>query len=131
MKKIKEARLKYNLTQHQMSELTGVPFRTIQNWECGVRECPKYVRDLVIDKLDRMFGKQSGWISVNDKMPKINTDVIIYHEGYIDHFLDIYTYLGDDAWEDSYGYWHRTDDICITHWMPLPEFPNVKGGEEG
>lgn len=195
MKKIKEARIKHNLTQHQMSELTGVPFRTIQNWEGGQRECPRYVRNLVIEKLDRMLGasdlcpkceekqtditdknfksnnsevmrnkekqqqideiaecvlggtidyrlevaeliynkdfrKQSEWVRVEDKLPKTNTDVIIYHEGYIEHQLDIYTYLGSNKWEDCYGYWHKTEDVCITHWMPLPEAPKMKGGEK-
>ena len=56
MKKIREARKKYNLTQQEMSDLTGVPFRTLQNWEGGQRKCPDYVKDLVLEKLERVCG---------------------------------------------------------------------------
>jgi DNA-binding transcriptional regulator YiaG len=45
---IKEARIKYNLTQKQVSELTGIPVRTIQNWEAGVRKCPDYVTKMAV-----------------------------------------------------------------------------------
>ncbi|MBQ8234511.1 MAG: helix-turn-helix domain-containing protein [Bacilli bacterium] len=40
---IKEIRLKTGLTQKQFSEKYHIPIRSIQNWETGVRKCPKYV----------------------------------------------------------------------------------------
>ena len=52
MNPIKEARIKYNLTQHQLSELTGIPHRTIQNWEGGQRKCPEYVVKLLLFYLE-------------------------------------------------------------------------------
>ena len=54
---IKHARMKYGLTQQQVADQTGVPFRTIQNWEGGQRKCPDYVMDLVLDKLDQKFSQ--------------------------------------------------------------------------
>lgn len=54
MNKIKSERIRLGLTQHQLSDLTGIPFRTIQNWEGGQRKCPDYVERLVLEKLDRM-----------------------------------------------------------------------------
>ena len=48
MSKIKEERIKLGLTQHQLAELTGIPFRTIQNWEGGQRKCPEYVERLLL-----------------------------------------------------------------------------------
>lgn len=48
MSKIREERLKLGLTQHQLAELTGIPFRTIQNWEGGQRKCPEYVERLLL-----------------------------------------------------------------------------------
>jgi DNA-binding transcriptional regulator YiaG len=44
-------RRKYNLTQAQLCRITGIPTRTIQNWESGQRKCPDYVLDLIEYKL--------------------------------------------------------------------------------
>lgn len=41
MSKIKEARKEAGLTQQQMSDEMGIPKRTIENWERGVRKCPE------------------------------------------------------------------------------------------
>lgn len=46
--KIKDERLRLGLTQQQMADLTGIPFRTIQNWEGGQRKCPEYVEKLLL-----------------------------------------------------------------------------------
>ena len=48
---ILEARKEAGLTQKQVFELIGVPVRTLQNWENGIRICPQYVEDLLIEKL--------------------------------------------------------------------------------
>ena len=56
--RIKEARLKLNLTQQQLADLTGIPFRTIQNWEGGQRKCPEYVEKLLIFYLDNAIKKE-------------------------------------------------------------------------
>lgn len=63
------------------------------------------------------------WISVKDELPDKNQDVLIYRGNYIEDMMHVYTYLGNNEWEDEYGYWSRTDDEGITHWMPLPEPP--------
>lgn len=52
---IKSERIRHGLTQHQLSDITGIPFRTIQNWEGGQRKCPEYVERLVIFFLDKSF----------------------------------------------------------------------------
>ena len=54
---IREARTSIGLTQKQLSGITGVPLRTIQNWEGGQRKCPDYVTKLIIEKLERIFGE--------------------------------------------------------------------------
>lgn len=48
---IKAERIKCGLTIKQVSEMTGVPYRTLQNWEAGVRRCPDYVERLVLGKI--------------------------------------------------------------------------------
>ena len=57
MSKIKEERIKLGLTQHQLAELTGIPFRTIQNWEGGQRKCPDYVEKLLLFYLENTIKK--------------------------------------------------------------------------
>lgn len=52
---IRYARMKYELTQHQLSEITGIPFRTIQNWEGGQRKCPEYVERLLLFYLEHIM----------------------------------------------------------------------------
>ena len=48
---ILEARKEAGLTQKQVFEIIGVPVRTLQNWENGIRVCPQYVEDLLVEKL--------------------------------------------------------------------------------
>ena len=47
--RIKEARLAANLTQKKMSEMTGIPKRTIENWESETRSCPSWAEKLIIN----------------------------------------------------------------------------------
>jgi transcriptional regulator with XRE-family HTH domain len=54
---IKEARIQHGLTQTQLSQITGIPFRTIQNWEGGQRKCPDYVEKMVLNLLDQKFNQ--------------------------------------------------------------------------
>ena len=58
MSKIKEERLKLGLTQQQLADLTGIPFRTIQNWEGGQRKCPDYVEKLLLFYLEHTTKKE-------------------------------------------------------------------------
>lgn len=51
---IKEARLAAGLTQQAMSDLLGIPKRTIEEWEAGRRVPPPYVEKLIIDKLNQI-----------------------------------------------------------------------------
>ena len=62
------------------------------------------------------------WISVKDKMPRINEVVLVYDKfiedvsiGYISEFLGERT-----VWIIDYG---ESVSDTVTHWMPLPEPP--------
>lgn len=54
---IRYARMKHGLTQSQLANLTGIPHRTIQNWEGGQRKCPEYVEKMILDLLDQKFNQ--------------------------------------------------------------------------
>lgn len=53
MNSIKTERIKHGLTQEQLSSITEIPVRTIQNWESGIRKCPSYVEKMILDKLNQ------------------------------------------------------------------------------
>lgn len=53
MTTIKSERIRHGLTQEQLSNITEIPVRTIQNWESGIRKCPSYVEKMILDKLNQ------------------------------------------------------------------------------
>ena len=67
------------------------------------------------------YRKQSEWISVDERLPD---ESACYLVNIINHFgLDAVTFT---YYTKNYG-WGVLD---VTHWMPLPEPPKQKGGEE-
>lgn len=58
--KIKSERIRLGLTQYQLAEITGIPFRTIQNWETGQRKCPEYVERLLLFYLEHTVKQEKG-----------------------------------------------------------------------
>lgn len=51
MNEWKELRKQYNLTQKQLSEMTGIPKRTIEDWESDKRKAPEYIFELARFKI--------------------------------------------------------------------------------
>lgn len=56
---IKEIREKFGLSQEKLSFITGIPKRTIENWDMGSRTPPDYMSDLVLAKVERFFQEQN------------------------------------------------------------------------
>lgn len=52
MHPIKQLRLEHKLTQAKLSQITGIPVRTLQNWEGGQRPAPEYMFGLIKAKLE-------------------------------------------------------------------------------
>lgn len=72
---------------------------------------------------DKMTPTEQKWIPVSERLPNKNDDVLCSRGNHIGALMDVYTYKGDDQWEDSYGYFSTAEYEGITHWMPLPEAP--------
>lgn len=97
MNKIKTERIRHGLTQGQLSNLTGIPARTIQNWEGGVRQCPDYVEKMVLEKLDITFNQSDYKTIVEDVLGMLkhdvgvldNADTITYVNNVIDDIEDM------------------------------------------
>lgn len=72
---IKELRIKHGLTQKQLSEITGIPERTIQNWEGGQRKCPEYVENMVAGLLEQKFGQPNHKTILEEIGEMIESDI--------------------------------------------------------
>lgn len=48
---IKSLREKSNMTRKQFCDYFGLPYRTLQDWELGNRQCPEYLIKLIEYKL--------------------------------------------------------------------------------
>ena len=53
----KEIREASGMSRKAFGEYFGIPYRTIQSWELGDRDCPEYLLDLMVYKL-----KNEGFI---------------------------------------------------------------------
>ena len=54
---IKLIRGEYQLTQKQLSELTGIPRRTIENWETGKRNPPEWLPKMILAYIATLYAK--------------------------------------------------------------------------
>jgi hypothetical protein len=65
------------------------------------------------------YRKQSEWISVEDRLPEMDNLCLLSMENRITKYRWVVI-----------GYYHTNYDEYVTHWMPLPEAPKMKGGAE-
>lgn len=72
---IKELRIKHGLTQKQLSGITGIPERTIQNWEGGQRKCPEYIENMVAGLLEQKFGQPNHKTILEEIGEMIESDI--------------------------------------------------------
>ena len=66
-----------------------------------------------------------NWISVNNKLPEYNLDVIINYRSICSETDDVNNVTV--GFVDVYNDWYRLGDMRqvgeVSHWMPLPEKP--------
>ena len=74
---IKILRERSKMSLKQFSEYFNIPYRTLQHWEAGDRQCPVYVLELIEYKLrnEGFFNKPLSIILGNDLMKEIKTDI--------------------------------------------------------
>lgn len=70
---------------------------------------------------------RSEWISVNEKLPDKSGQYLTFHgcyTGIVDYSVE------KKGWNITYCEDRETEIKNVTHWMPLPEPPKMKGGAE-
>ena len=63
--------------------------------------------------------KVTDWIPCSERMPDIDVEVLVYFDGYI--YIDSLYYE-----KNLKEYWWQGNCRLPTHWIPLPEMPEVK-----
>ena len=69
---IKEARTEYGLTQKDLSEITDIPLRTIENWESGKRTPSQWVEKMVFSYLKQYPKNQHGIVTKTKGIYEVN-----------------------------------------------------------
>ena len=80
-------------------------------------------------KIEKLRGQMPHWIPVTERLPEDRGDVLVvayWHERWG-------VYMGwcvpeSAKWHVYVGIWDR-NDVAVTHWMPLPEPPEVENAE--
>lgn len=60
MMQFKELREKSEMNLTEFAAFFNIPYRTVQNWEYGNRECPAYLIELMIFRLEHNEDKKRG-----------------------------------------------------------------------
>lgn len=95
--------------------------------ECD--KCGEKAMKAIVNLQEALAKAKSEWISVEDRLPERKQVVLCYRGDFRGDMMNTYVYLGSGNWEDDYGYRGTSEHEGITHWMPLPEPPKMKGGE--
>ena len=92
-------------------------------------DCYAYIKDNMADYLITNGVKVQEWISVEDKLPPYNRDVLVYRPNMAMKFVvDTYDgYYGDDddEWNEGWALYGKDThgNPVITHWAYLPQPP--------
>lgn len=82
----------------------------------------------------RGYRKQSEWISVDERLPNENFEWVLVAFQLIpegDYGVSHIAQLRHGVWyADCYDIPLENAGVKVTHWMPLPEPPKMKGGAE-
>ena len=54
----KEIRERSGMNLKQFSDYFEIPYRTIQNWDAGIRHCPDYLLKLMLYKIEKETKKE-------------------------------------------------------------------------
>ena len=65
---IKDLRTRSKMSRQQFADFFSIPYRTLQNWELGTRDCPEYLLELIEYKLRKEgFICEAATVNVDGK----------------------------------------------------------------
>ena len=90
---------------------------------CSNQNC--LVNAKALETLYNAGYRKQEWISVDERLPETGTRVVGHdYEGNARCY-----FIYQERWWIDKG-WNTAKGWGITHWMPLPEAPKMKGGAE-
>ena len=75
--------------------------------------CARYAEEIAV------LQERTRWIPVEERLPDVGVDILAY---YRDKHINMGSWGCDDWLEEG------VEDGYITHWMPLPDGPEMDGG---
>ena len=90
--------------------------------DVGINDCRKF-NDCNICKATRLYNvgyRKQEWISVDERLPERWVMVLVCCD-------DI---ISTDFIASTGRWYEHIDHNSVTHWMPLPQPPKMKGGAE-
>lgn len=106
-------------------------------------ECDGYACEyrMLAEALYNAGYRKQEWISVEDELPEIAGKYLIARKTVYGNLINIVWYdtnynggnddmIGKSVWYMFDGDWGDYEIPNVTHWMPLPEPPKMKGGAE-
>lgn len=109
----------------EMKKDSGGRVEHLRHWmycpNCAATSSVAYTLEEAIEQAN--LCDSTGWVSVKDRLPGTNAEVLIY-TSWGSYIIGNYGYHGRKVWssEEIYAY----KDGEITHWMSLPEPPKEK-----
>lgn len=113
----------------KMAKIIGIPcYKRIEEYGDGSQECPSPLpcNECTAELLyNAGYRKQSGWISVEERLPGVSGRYICAVKDKNGH---TWTVAGDYNLEMKKWFGLMFGEIknTVTHWMPLPEPPKAK-----
>lgn len=95
-------------------------------YKYGIEAAKLVVIDAPTVAKDINAPNNGGWISVKDRLPEDETIVIAYVQHKIG-WKRMFAWHGVYGWHSSDPDFDDKDSDYVTHWMPLPENPEVEG----
>ena len=98
---------------------------TSLNFEEAVHLADYLVKNGVTVQGDKDINVPTKWISVTERLPEPETDVIAFVGDYIDILSYRYDRRGNLAfmYMDDNGWWHERIRLSVTHWCAMPQPP--------
>lgn len=122
----------------EMAKITCDMYRRDREKKCaGIQECN--MKCLHYQRCEALYNanfRKQEWISVDERLPDKGGKYLVYRE--LCNGLSLMNIINYDPNYDGHAMWFLFDGEwgdCevnnVTHWMPLPEPPKMKGYENG
>ena len=97
--------------------------------ECDSKNCNECMAEAIYNS---GYRKQSGWISVEERWPETDGYYLVWNKEQrkieIRFFHRLSPYYPVETYPEIRAYFGNcSDHKSITHWMPMPEPPEMKG----